>query len=93
MARRGPLVLLDEQLKHVIVRAMHCLVNSKPRQVEAWSEGFPIILFTDGACENEGALVTHGAVLFDPESNLALMLVMRSPMNGPRNGSLRDANS
>ena len=73
VARRGPLVLLDEQLKHVIVRAMHCLVNSKPRQVEAWSGRVPIILFTDGACENEGALVTHGAVLFDPESNLALM--------------------
>ncbi|CAL1168692.1 unnamed protein product, partial [Cladocopium goreaui] len=33
----SPLVLLDEQLKHVIVRAMHCLVNSKPRRVEAWN--------------------------------------------------------
>ena len=73
VARRGPLVLLDEQLKHVIVRAMRCLVNSKPRRVEAWSGRVPIILFTDGACENEGVLVTHGAVLFDPESNLALM--------------------
>ena len=73
VARRGPLVLPDDHLKDVIVSAMHCLVHSKPRRVEAWSGRVPILLFTDGACENEGELVTHGAVLFDPEPNLALM--------------------
>ncbi|CAL1145179.1 unnamed protein product [Cladocopium goreaui] len=33
----------------------------------------PLILFTDGACEEDGLCVTHGAVCYDPESNQALM--------------------
>ena len=70
VARRGPLVLLDEQLKWVILKALQCLIDSKPRRVEAWSA---IIMFTDGACEDKGNTVTHGATFFDPESNLALM--------------------
>ena len=73
VARRGPLVLLDEQLKGVVLKALQCLIDSKPRRVEAWSGRPPIIMFTDGACEDEGNMVTHGATMFDPESNLALM--------------------
>ena len=26
----------------------------------------PVLIFTDGACELEGGLVTHGSLLFDP---------------------------
>ena len=73
VARRGPLVLLDEQLKGVVLKALQCLIDSKPRRVEAWSGRPPIIMFTDGACEDEGNMVTHGATMFGPESNLALM--------------------
>ena len=61
----------SEQLKGVVLKALQCLIDSKPRRVEAWSGRLPIILFTDGACEDEGSLVS--ATMFDPESNLALM--------------------
>ena len=71
--RRGPRVLMTEELKVAIRRAMLQLVDAKPRRVEAWSGRPPVILFTDGACEERGQLVTHGAALFDQESGLALM--------------------
>ena len=73
VARRGPMVLLEPQLKDVILSALKHLVDSRPRCVRAWSGRPPVILFTDGACEEDGALVSHGATLFDPETNLALM--------------------
>jgi hypothetical protein len=38
-------------------------------------------MFTDGACEDEGNTVTHGATMFDPESNLALMFGDEVPSN------------
>ena len=81
VARRGPLVLLDDQLKGVILKALHCLIDSKPRRVQAWTGRPPIIMFTDGACEDDGGKVSHGATLFDPESNLALMFGDEVPSN------------
>ena len=41
--------------------------------VAAWSGRLPLILFTDGACEDEGRSVTHGATYYDPEDGTALM--------------------
>ena len=73
VTRRGPLLLLDEQLKMVIRQALQCLVDSKPSRVAAWSGRLPILVFTDGACEEDAELVTHGAVIFDPETMTALM--------------------
>jgi hypothetical protein len=37
VARRGPLVVLDEKLKEVINAALLCLMDAKPRLVSAWS--------------------------------------------------------
>lgn len=71
--RRGPLVLLDDQAKHVIRQALQCLVDSKPRRVAAWSGKPPVLVFTDGACEDSHETVTHGAALFDPCTNQAVM--------------------
>ena len=31
----------------------------------AWKDEWPVVIFTNGACEDEGRLVTHGAVLCD----------------------------
>ena len=73
VARRGPLVVLDEKLKEVINRALLCLMDAKPRHVSAWSGRPPLIIFTDGACEEDGRCVTHGAVYYDPECHHALM--------------------
>jgi hypothetical protein len=41
------------------------LMKSKPRIIRCFDESRPIILFTDGACEENFALVTCGAVIFD----------------------------
>ena len=73
VARRGPLVVLDEKLKEVINAALLCLMDAKPRHVSAWSGRPPLIIFTDGACEEDGLCVTHGAAFYDPESHHALM--------------------
>ena len=73
VARRGPLVVLDEKLKEVINAALLCLMDAKPRHVSAWSGRPPLIIFTDGACEEDGLCVTHGAAYYDPESHHALM--------------------
>ena len=65
--------LLDDQLKDVIKGALKCLMDAKPRRISAWSGRLPIIVFTDGACEEQSDVVTHGATHYDPESSLALM--------------------
>ena len=46
--------------------AVDTLKMGGPRCVGAWSMQPPVLIFTDGACEQEGSLVTHGALLFDP---------------------------
>ncbi|CAE7818168.1 unnamed protein product, partial [Symbiodinium necroappetens] len=46
--------------------ALETLKSGGPRCVGAWSQQPPVLVFTDGACEQEGNLVTHGALLFDP---------------------------
>ncbi|CAE7914690.1 unnamed protein product, partial [Symbiodinium necroappetens] len=46
--------------------ALDILEASGPREIARWGDGPPILIFTDGACEDEGNLVTHGAVMFDP---------------------------
>ena len=47
--------------------------------MSAWSGRRPLIIFTDGACENNGELVTHGAVLFDPETMESYMFGDKVP--------------
>ena len=56
-------------------------MDAKPRKVSAWSGRLPILLFTDGACEDDGQCVTHGATLYDPENGTALMFGDYVPAN------------
>ncbi|CAE7159166.1 unnamed protein product, partial [Symbiodinium necroappetens] len=60
---------VTQQVLDAVERAVDMLKASGDRQVNLWSEQPPIMLFTDGACEEVGSLVTHGAVLIDPASN------------------------
>lgn len=53
-----------------IAEAIELLSRAGPRVLRPLSEERPILLFTDGACEQEGELVTHGAVFVDPDRNL-----------------------
>ena len=81
VTRRKPLVLVEEPLKEVIKQALSCLMDAKPRMVFAWSGRLPLLLFTDGACEEDGRCVTHGATLYDPENGTALMFGDYVPEN------------
>ena len=63
--REGPLVVVDDRTKRVICAALELLQRAGPRTVHTWTGLRPILLFTDGACEQEGSVVTHGAVLID----------------------------
>ena len=68
VARRGTGTSLDEEMLTCIKFAVHTLASSLPRSMHAWKDEWPGIIFTDGACESEGTLVTHGAVLCDVTS-------------------------
>ena len=46
--------------------ALNILEASGPREIARWGDGPPVLIFTDGACEENGNMVTHGAVMFDP---------------------------
>ena len=45
--------------------ALYMLRQSGPRQITAWGGEPPVLIFSDGACEDDGRLVTRGAVMFD----------------------------
>ncbi|CAE7764695.1 unnamed protein product, partial [Symbiodinium microadriaticum] len=60
---------VTQQVLDAVQGAVDMLIASGDRQVNLWSEQPPIMLFTDGACEEEGSMVTHGAVIIDPASN------------------------
>ena len=68
VARRGTGTFLDEEMLACIKFAVHTLASALPRSIHAWKDEWPVVIFTDGACEADGALVTHGAVLCDVTS-------------------------
>lgn len=72
-ARKGPMILVDDQLSSALAGALASLLNSKPRVVRSWSGNKPAVVFTDGACEEDGLKVTHGAVLYDGQTGKAQM--------------------
>eukprot|EP00435_Cladocopium_sp_Y103_P059062 s2761_g21.t1 len=61
----GPSVKITPDLVHVVSEALDMLLNSKPRLVQAWSDIPPLLIFTDGAVEDNLEKVTHGAVIID----------------------------
>eukprot|EP00435_Cladocopium_sp_Y103_P017790 s259_g4.t1 len=71
LSRRGPMLLIE--FRSVLRQAFSFLSDARPRQIGAWTGQAPVIVFTDGACEEDGQTVTHGATLFDPSSGCALM--------------------
>lgn len=69
---QGSSVFLSPDILVAVASALNMLKNSKPRQVSGWSLRPPILVFTDGAAEEEQHLITHGAVLIDPMNNSRL---------------------
>ena len=61
----GKVAKVDSQLRQVLLSALKTLVDACPRRVSSWTGRPPVLVFTDGACEEEGTNVSHGAVLVD----------------------------
>ena len=65
----GPSVHVTAELVHATAHALELLMSSRPRLVQAWCNIPPILVFTDGAVEEDLQKVTHGALILDPWSN------------------------
>eukprot|EP00435_Cladocopium_sp_Y103_P020512 s891_g5.t1 len=61
----GPSVKVTAEPVHATSEALELLLGSKPRIVPAWDNAPPILVFTDGAVEEDMRAVTHGALLLD----------------------------
>ncbi|CAE7836634.1 unnamed protein product [Symbiodinium sp. CCMP2592] len=64
---KGKLLFVATQLIHHAERQQGPDLQSRVL-VNLWSEQPPVVIFTDGACEETGNQVTHGAVIIDPAS-------------------------
>ena len=72
----------EEARDHVLKAArlaLEVLSEAGPREVLRWGEAPPVLVFTDGACEKDGALTTHGAVLLDPATGVQEFFGERVP--------------
>ena len=65
LLRAGGPVLLQEHDKRLIRQCFEMIRDARPRVIQVCDVVSPIIIFTDGACEQQGNLVTYGAVLID----------------------------
>ena len=57
-----------DSTRQAVAFALSLLGDAKPRRVGPWSYLPPVVIFTDGACEQDGEVVSLGAVLIDPLS-------------------------
>ena len=80
---QGPSVHVTAELVHVVSEALTLLMDARPRLVQSWSDCPPILMFTDGAAEDEMATVTHGAVLVDPWKQCSFFLRRSSSRRVP----------
>ena len=56
-------VALKAEMLRSIQFAVGTSISAPARAVTAWKDEWPVLIFTDGACEDSGSTVTHGAVL------------------------------
>lgn len=66
----GPSIKVTPELVYAVSEALEALNSAGPRTIKPWEGMPPVLIFSDGAVENEGATVTHGALLVDPALNL-----------------------
>ena len=66
-------------VRQAVAFALKLLEEAQPRRVGPWCDVPPVCIFTDGACEQEGALVSFGAVLFDPLTGVQEVLGAEVP--------------
>ncbi|CAJ1329922.1 unnamed protein product [Effrenium voratum] len=67
LGRQAARIKQDQQgVLQAVLEVVDVLAAARPRVLRPMGCEPPVIVFTDGACEQEGKLVTHGAVLCDP---------------------------
>ncbi|CAE7026696.1 unnamed protein product [Symbiodinium sp. CCMP2592] len=66
--------------EHVLLQhTVDLLEYMRPREVKVSSHDRPVVIFTDGAHEEDEDLTSHGAVLIDPSSRTLLFFGERVP--------------
>ena len=66
LGRQAARIKQDQQrILQAVLEVVDVLAAARPRVLRPMGEP-PVIVFTDGACEQDGKLVTHEAVLCDP---------------------------
>ena len=60
----GPSIKVTPELVYAVSEALEALNSAGPRTIKPWEGMPPVLIFSDGAVENEGATVTHGAWCF-----------------------------
>ena len=67
LGRQAARIKQDQQrILQAVLEVVDVLAAARPRVLRPMGCEPPVIVFTDGACEQDGKLVTHGAVLCDP---------------------------
>ena len=69
--RRGQFVVINNHVCDILRGALRSLKQARPREIHAWVGVPPILVFTDGASEEDGKKITHGAVIYDPYNHFA----------------------
>lgn len=62
----GATVQVSTELLVALSASLSALRESRPRCIGRWVDVPPVLVFTDGAAEDDLQSVTHGAVLIDP---------------------------
>ena len=68
VANLGAKVDVTPELVHCVYMAVDSLTEAKPREIFPWKKERPILVFTDGAVENDYRDVSFGAVMIDASS-------------------------
>ena len=77
----GGVLRLDNEDCTLLQQTIDLLEDMRPREICAGISGAPVVIFTDGAHEEDDCLTTHGAVMIDPSSGLHLFFGEEIPQN------------
>ena len=72
---------LDNKDCTLLQQTIDLFEDMRPRGICAGISGAPVVIFTDGAHEEDDCLTTHGAVLIDPSSGLHLFFGEEIPQS------------
>ena len=69
----GGSIKVTAEMIYAVSEAFSLLTEARPRMIARWSNTPPILIFTDGAVEDQSSRVTHGALLLDTVGQWSLV--------------------